>query len=166
MAKEFGNRFSNSSQRMPGWDYSGNGFYFITIITQNRDCCLGKIEEDKVILSDWGRIVEKEWLYSFDLRKELSLDQYVIMPNHIHAIVVLDKGYLNLRDRHGHQAKTNSQKTSDADKTKSAEMNDFAQEDLHSLNHVGTPRPYNPRIQNFSENPNPFPHLWLVSNLP
>ena len=44
-----------------------------------------------MILSDFGSIVHDEWLKSFEIRQELYLDEYVIMPNHLHAIVVLDK---------------------------------------------------------------------------
>ena len=43
-----------------------------------------------MILSDFGSIVHDEWLKSFEIRQELYLDEYVIMPNYLHAIVVLD----------------------------------------------------------------------------
>ncbi len=62
---------------MSGWDYSDNGMYFITLVTKNRDCNLGKI-------------VKMEWLKSFEIRNELFCDEYIIMPNHIHAIVIID----------------------------------------------------------------------------
>ena len=74
---------------MPGWDYSGKGVYFITIVTQNRECVLGEIIDGKMYLSDFGNIVKDELEKSFDIRKELTLDEYVIMPNHIHMIVIL-----------------------------------------------------------------------------
>jgi len=80
---------------MPQWDYSGNGVYFITLVTQNRECILGKIVgggviSDGIQLSDFGKIVDTEWLKSFEIRDELFLDEYIIMPNHLHAIVVLN----------------------------------------------------------------------------
>ncbi|MBK8701848.1 MAG: transposase [Saprospiraceae bacterium] len=50
---------------------------------------LGQIENKKMVLSDFGKIVETEWLKSFDIREELILDEFVIMPNHLHAIVIL-----------------------------------------------------------------------------
>lgn len=76
---------------MPGWDYSGSGHYFVTIVTQNRVCNLGKIKDSKMILSDFGKIIETEWYKSFKIRNELFLDEFIIMPNHIHAIIVLEK---------------------------------------------------------------------------
>lgn len=80
---------------MPNWDYSGNGIYFLTIVTQKRVCNLGNIDNNKMILSDFGKIIENELLKSFKIRDELFLDEYIIMPNHIHAIVVLDKLKIN-----------------------------------------------------------------------
>ena len=74
---------------MPDWDYAGNGNYFITLVTQNRVCILGKINNNKIILSDFGKIVNNEWMKSFEIRDELFLDEYIIMPNHLHAIVKL-----------------------------------------------------------------------------
>src|SRR5690554_5538113 len=96
MAKLYRNTYRTTSHRKPGWDYSGNGMYFITFVTQKRECNLGKIENSKMILSDFGRIVEKEWLQSFKIRAELILDEWIIMPNHLHAIVILDKNRLDV----------------------------------------------------------------------
>jgi REP element-mobilizing transposase RayT len=76
---------------MPHWDYSGNGIYFITIVTQGRICNLGEIIRGKMILSDFGKIVNTEWLKSFEIRDELVVDEYIIMPNHLHALVILNK---------------------------------------------------------------------------
>lgn len=83
---------------MNRWDYSADGFYFITLVVQNRKCHLGRIENGDMILSDWGKIIHDEWLKSFEIRKELYLDTYVFMPNHIHAIVVIDN-YRVLREK-------------------------------------------------------------------
>lgn len=88
---KFQNKYRIQSHRMPNWDYSGNGIYFITLVTQNRDCNLGKINNGKIIFSDFGKIVHDEWLKSFEIRNELFLDEYIIMPNHLHAIVLLKK---------------------------------------------------------------------------
>lgn len=88
---KFRNKYRIQSHRMPQWDYSGNGFYFITMVTQNRECNLGCIHKGKMEFSDFGKIVEDEWLKSFEIRNELFLDEYIVMPNHLHAIVILDK---------------------------------------------------------------------------
>ena len=91
MLEKFKNRYRIPSNRMVGWDYSGNGAYFITIVTQNRICNLGKIVNDEMMLSDFGKIIESEWLKSFGIRGELFLDEFIIMPNHIHVIILLKK---------------------------------------------------------------------------
>ena len=99
----FKNKYRIESNRKPGWDYSGNGFYYITIVTQDREHLFGKIENNKMILSDFGKIAEYEWNNSFKIRKELFLDEYVLMPNHLHAIVVIKKlgGFGVLHGLHG-----------------------------------------------------------------
>jgi len=94
--EKYKNKYRTKSHRMPNWDYSGNGIYFLTIVTQNRVCNLGKIDVNTLgraymQLSDFGKIVEIELLKSFKIRDELFLDEYIIMPNHLHAIIVLDK---------------------------------------------------------------------------
>jgi REP element-mobilizing transposase RayT len=95
MADKFRNKYRIPSNRMPQWDYSGNGIYFITIVTQNRECNLGQIVKRhgcaSLQYSDFGKIVNDEWLKSFEIRNELFLDEYIIMPNHLHAILILNK---------------------------------------------------------------------------
>ena len=88
---KFKNKYRIESNRMPGWDYAGNGIYFITIIIQNKECLFGNIENSEMFLSDFGKIAEQEWHKSFEIRKELILDEFVIMPNHLHAIVIIKK---------------------------------------------------------------------------
>ena len=101
--ERFINKYRIQSNRMPQWDYSGNGIYFITLVTQNRECNLGQIIKKQsqppyIALSDFGTIVNNEWLKSFEIRNELFLDEYIIMPNHLHAIVVLDNSQINDSD--------------------------------------------------------------------
>lgn len=72
---------------MPHWDYSEEAFYFLTIVVQNRICLLGEIVNSKMIPSPFGKIVQREFLKSFDIRRELWLHEYIIMPNHLHTIV-------------------------------------------------------------------------------
>jgi REP element-mobilizing transposase RayT len=98
---KFLNKYRIPSNRRPNWDYSDDGAYFITLVTQNRICNLGTIVEmhgraslrgrASLQLSDFGLIVKNEWEKSFGLRNELFVDEYIIMPNHIHAIIILDK---------------------------------------------------------------------------
>ncbi len=89
---KFKNKYRSQSHRKPNWDYSTDALYFLTIVTQNRVCNLGKITENfQMYLSDFGKIVENEWLKSFEIRNELFLHEYIIMPNHIHTIVEINQ---------------------------------------------------------------------------
>jgi len=87
------NKYRVESTRLPGWDYSSNGMYFITIVTQHRACNLGEIVAENIPvmkLTGFGKIVDTEWKKSFEIRNELFLDEYIIMPNHLHAIVIIN----------------------------------------------------------------------------
>ena len=85
------NKYRISSNRLRGWNYAQSGHYFITIVTYGRKHLFGEIVDGQMILNPIGEIVNAEFLKSFELRKELYLGGYVIMPNHIHAILILDK---------------------------------------------------------------------------
>ncbi|MFA5432597.1 MAG: transposase [Candidatus Paceibacterota bacterium] len=86
---KFKGKYRIESNRLKGWNYSSDAKYFITLVTQNRECNLGNIVNGEMILSDIGKIIETEWLKSFEIRNELFLDEYIIMPNHLHAIVII-----------------------------------------------------------------------------
>ena len=79
--------------RLPEYDYSGAGAYFVTICTKNRRCILSKIvgagvlDSPKVVLTKYGNIAEKQIQVMDELYENLSVDKYVIMPNHIHLLV-------------------------------------------------------------------------------
>ncbi|MCK4407408.1 MAG: hypothetical protein KAV44_07010 [Bacteroidales bacterium] len=93
--ENFQNKYRTQSNRMPCWDYSGKGAYFITICVNNRDCIFGHVEQDEMILNDFGKIAHHEWKISAQIRNEIELDAFVIMPNHIHGIVIIYKSNLD-----------------------------------------------------------------------
>lgn len=74
--------------RLKNYDYSQSGWYFITICIQDRECILGHIKEDKMVLNEQGKMVEK-WLEKISDKFNVILDEYQIMPNHIHTIIHL-----------------------------------------------------------------------------
>ncbi|WP_163411228.1 transposase [Flavobacterium ajazii] len=84
---KYKNKYRIGSHRLRNWDYSSNALYFLTIVTQNRECILGDIIAGEIKLSEMGKIVENEFLKSFAIRNELFLHEYIIMPNHLHMIV-------------------------------------------------------------------------------
>ncbi len=85
----FKNTYRTKSHRLRNWDYSNTGYYYITICTSNKKKFFGEIVQGNIELTNIGKIIQTEWLKSFEMRKELSCDIYVIMPNHIHAILIL-----------------------------------------------------------------------------
>ncbi len=78
------------SIRLKGYDYSQAGAYFITICTHDRSCLFGEVVDGDLRLNDAGHIVEDEWRLSATLRDEIELDEWVVMPNHVHGIVVIN----------------------------------------------------------------------------
>jgi REP element-mobilizing transposase RayT len=88
MAK-FQGRYRIESARLPGWDYRTPGWYFVTICTRDRIPFLGRIVDGHVLLSPIGLIVAKEWQWTPQVRPNIVLDEWVIMPNHLHGIVVI-----------------------------------------------------------------------------
>jgi len=77
---------------LQGYDYSSPGAYFVTICTQNRECLFGDIVNGKMVLNDIGKIVADEWIKTGDIRDEIELDAWVVMPNHFHGIVMIRRG--------------------------------------------------------------------------
>lgn len=83
----FRNKYRIESSRLQKWDYSSPGFYFITICTHDRLCLFGDIVDSKMEMNLFGKIVNDEWLKSFGIRQEIKRDEFIVMPNHFHAIV-------------------------------------------------------------------------------
>lgn len=80
---------NRQSIRLKGYDYSAEGAYFITMVCKDRLHWFGEIVDGEMQLSDAGKIAEEEWLRGAELRSEITLDACVIMPNHVHGIVVI-----------------------------------------------------------------------------
>ena len=81
------------SIRLKEYNYSSEGFYFITICTEGRRCLFGTIINGKMVLNDYGKIVDNEWQNTIKIRNgDVVLHEYVIMPNHIHAIIQIHRG--------------------------------------------------------------------------
>ena len=90
MGEYFKNKYRTVTNRLHDWDYSSEGFYYTTICTKDRICCLSEIKNNKVYLFDIGKIVLEEWLKTSKLRANVFLDDFIIMPNHIHGIIVIE----------------------------------------------------------------------------
>ncbi len=96
MSELYKNKYNIKSNRLQGYNYAAEGVYFITICTAKYICEFGHITDNEMILNTFGKIVQEEWYKSEKIRKEISLSEFCIMPNHIHGIVNI--GHISLPD--------------------------------------------------------------------
>ncbi len=75
------------SIRLKGYDYSSPGYYFVTICTQCRVCLFGEIVNGQMQLNDAGKMVDLQWKTLPDRFGNIRIDEYLVMPNHFHAIL-------------------------------------------------------------------------------
>jgi putative transposase len=119
MSDLYQNKYRIPSARLQAWDYSNQGMYFITIFTGNRECYFGNIVETRCIasppakhnpsvidpapppsemqLSEIGKVAEREWLKTVELRPDMNLElaEFVVMPNHFHGIIMIGENAYN-----------------------------------------------------------------------
>ncbi len=88
---KFKNKYRIPSARLQAWDYGRNGIYFITICTQNRETYFGKIVNGYMELSNIGLIANKYWGEIPEHFPFVNLNEFVVMPNHIHGIIEIAK---------------------------------------------------------------------------
>ena len=89
---EASNRPRRRSVRLRDYDYSTPGAYFVTICTIKRRCVLGTVADGDFLASRFGRVVDQCWRALVDHYPTIELDSFVIMPNHVHGIVLLTDG--------------------------------------------------------------------------
>ncbi|MBI5052316.1 MAG: transposase [Chloroflexi bacterium] len=85
----FRNKYRIESTRLRNWDYAGAGWYFVTLCTRNRELFFGDVKEGEMILSPVGEIIAEEWLKTKEVRVNVELDEWIVMPNHVHGIIVI-----------------------------------------------------------------------------
>jgi putative transposase len=103
LADLYKNKYRIPSARLQTWDYGAAGMYFITICCKNMTCYLGNIPKTEdfanAIMNPTilGEIAESELLKSIDMRKDMNIDiaEYIIMPNHMHAIITIGENQYN-----------------------------------------------------------------------
>lgn len=98
MQNKFQNKYRIESTRLKNWDYGNSAAYFVTICTENKYHFFGEIHNGINNLSPLGNIVNEEWIKSIEIRPDmnLSLGEFIVMPNHFHAIIFIDKNEYNL----------------------------------------------------------------------
>jgi REP element-mobilizing transposase RayT len=93
------NKHHRRSIRLRGYDYSQPGTYFITIVTHNRQCLFGEIINGAMVLNEAGFIARKCWLEIPSHFPHAQLDEFIVMPNHIHGIIVIrDNDHIGVKN--------------------------------------------------------------------
>jgi len=93
MPDKFLNKYRIRSARLSTWDYSSNAAYFLTICTANRKNYFGEVIEAKMRLSAIGEFANQCWLNIPDHFPYFYLDEFIVMPNHIHGMVLIEQPY-------------------------------------------------------------------------
>ena len=101
MNDKFENKYRIETTRLKGWDYGKNGYYFVTICTKDRIPYFGNVINGKVKLSEIGKIALEELKKTPEIRKDMNvtLGEFVIMPNHIHCIIIIGENEYNTNRR-------------------------------------------------------------------
>jgi putative transposase len=90
MSEKFQNRYRIPSARLQNWDYGRNAAYFITICTQNRECYFEYIQNGNMVLSEIGNLANRYW-HDIPIHFPfVKLGEFIVMPNHIHGIIIID----------------------------------------------------------------------------
>jgi len=94
------------SIRLEGYDYAATGAYFITICAHERESLFGEIVAGEMLPGEYGRVVLSEWLKTGDIRQEVLLGEFVVMPNHFHGILKVKDGATCHKGTAGHNKGT------------------------------------------------------------
>ncbi|MEI6090420.1 MAG: transposase [bacterium] len=78
------------SIRLQDYDYSQEGLYFVTICCYGKECLFGEIVKGNMVLNEAGKMANNEWNRTAEIRKNVSLGEFVVMPNHIHGIITIN----------------------------------------------------------------------------
>lgn len=89
--EKFRGKYRRGSRRLQGFDYASNGAYFVTICTKNRTLSFGEIRHGIVGLNPLGLAAHTYWRALPDHFPFVVLDEFVVMPDHVHGILIIDK---------------------------------------------------------------------------
>ena len=98
---ERGERYGRRSIRLGGYDYTRDGAYFVTICTQGRERTFGAVVNGEMRLNEYGREVANCWLWLSERYPYVYLDEWIVMPDHTHAIIVIEDNHPNGPARDG-----------------------------------------------------------------
>ncbi len=107
---KFKNKYRIEPARLRSWDYASPGWYFVTVCTKNRENFFGDVIGGEMYVSEVGRMVSEEWIKTAIIRSNIILDEWILMPNHIHGILVITERMpsvetrASLQDQNGNPA--------------------------------------------------------------
>ena len=100
------NKYRIESTRLKNWDYSQNGYYYITISTEDKMKYFGKIVNDQMQLSKIGKIAKEYWRNIPQYHPYVQLDEFIIMPDHIHGIIIINNNTVETQYLASHKMAT------------------------------------------------------------
>ena len=104
MTKPF---FNRHSIRLKNFDYSSDGIYFITICTYKHLLLFGNIHNNRMFLNEYGKIANAFWLETENIRTNITLGEFIIMPNHMHMIFGINESIDAMYDKTINESKMN-----------------------------------------------------------
>ena len=162
-------KHNRHSIRLKGYDYAQSGLYFITICCHNRACIFGHIENGIMIMNQYGKIAHNHLKNTIEIRNNIELHEFVVMPNHIHGIIQISRrGVSHTPHTYNEMGLTDNMPT-----------NDYHSSSLYGVSH--TPHTYNemgltnniPKndfhsssLQGVSHTPHTYNEMGLTDNIP
>ncbi len=95
-----------SRNRLEGYNYSQSNYYYVTICTDNRKEQFGEIENNRMVFNCYGKIVNQQWQWLEKQYSYIKLDEYVLMPNHIHGVLIINNSIRTGHDLSLHKIKS------------------------------------------------------------
>ena len=84
-----GSMIRRTSNRLSCWNYANTAAYFVTLVVRERTCLFGEVVNGEMILNPFGSVVDESWRWLREQYDHIELDAYVVMPNHLHGIIVI-----------------------------------------------------------------------------
>lgn len=111
MSDLYKNKYRIPSARLENWDYAWDGMYFITICTKGMQHFFGEIKNGKMNLTNVGVLADVFWYEIKNHAKNITLDAFVVMPNHIHGILIIENNSQTVETSHTVSEKSNQELT-------------------------------------------------------
>ncbi|HOM64419.1 MAG TPA: hypothetical protein PK591_01200 [Ignavibacteriales bacterium] len=150
MNDKYKNKYRIETTRLKGWDYGKNGYYFVTICTKDRIPYFGNVINGMVQLSEIGKIALDELQKTPEIRKDMNvtLGEFIIMPNHIHCIIIIGENEYNICRRDAmHCVSTNIAMRGD-ERRDAMRCDNNRRDAMHGVSTINTTNKFGPQSKN------------------